>query len=175
MVDEVAPHANDERARTDGAAEAPTPGDAGPERIEEPVNVVVIPPALADGTPAQARQAALAEASRNDRDRLPALASELPWLASDAPFACGYYLRTEGLHDLTGAPELELINVPGAFVRAAADLLNQLAHYVLTSDGALHDGQVLALDGSRAMVLVKAVPPGEGAGEMPLLRLLLLA
>lgn len=174
-MDEAESRANDERARTDGDADVSTPDAADAQWIEEPVSVVVIPPALAEGTPAQARQAALAEASRNDRDTLPALASELPWLAPDAPFACGYYLRTDGLHALTGAPELELINVPGAFVRAAADLLKQLARYVLTSGSMLEDGQVLALDGSRAMVLVKAAPAGEGAADLPLLRLLLLA
>lgn len=164
----------------------PMPGPSPPEHdtalarrpppLEQLVGVSVTPPALADGTEAQAREAALAELSHGDRAALLSVASTQPWLDPVRPFSCGHHLITEGLHALTGGPELELANVPGPFIHAAAELLERMARYVLTAGGALADGQVIALDGSRAMVLVKAVA-SEGAEDVtptPVLRLVLL-
>lgn len=160
--------------RPDGAYAKP----ATPEIVDGPVSIIVVTPAMAAGTPAEARNTALAQASRGDRDELAALAVALPWLAADEAFACGCHVRTDGLFELVGAPEFELANVPVAFVPAASRLLQQLAHYVLTSNTVVRDGQVLALDAHGAMALAKGVAAttDQGADEMiPTLRLILLS
>ncbi len=140
------------------------------------VNVAVVPPAGAPGSEAAERQRALVEASRADRAALPGLAGELPWLSPRAPFACGHYLVTQGLRDLTGGPELELLNVPAAFVRGAAELLQTLARYLLTGGGALGPGQVIDLGAAGGVVLVTeaAHDEAEGGEGAPVLRVVLL-
>ncbi|HEX5502926.1 MAG TPA: hypothetical protein VFW96_09905 [Thermomicrobiales bacterium] len=146
----------------DEAAPPPT----GPAPREEWVSIAIVPPTMADGTPAQARQTALAEASRTDRAALADLAGQMPWLTPRQPFACGYHLTTEGLRDLTGGPELEVANVPGPFVRAAADLLDTVARYAVTNGAGLAPGQVIALEGSRYAILLQAIEDAE-QGDAP--------
>jgi hypothetical protein len=151
-----------------------TPPPATPAPREEWVSIAIVPPTMAEGTPAQALQTALAEASRDDRAALATLAGQMPWLTPLRPFACGYHLMTEGLRELTGGPDLEVANVPGPFVRAAADLLDSVARYAVTNGAGLAPGQVIALDGSRYAILLQAVEddpaaeqgagaPGDGA------------
>ena len=164
------------------AAEASGAPSSGPERVESLVNVLLVSPALAEGTEAHARRAALAEASRTDRAALASLAAEQPWLTPTRPFVCGAHLVTDGLHALTGGPELEIANVPGPFVRAAADLLNAMAGFVVTNGGTLEPGQVIALDEENMVLVLDGLPAtgeddaGAAGGESrpPTLRLAFL-
>lgn len=167
-----------------GADEAPRTGDvvetppSRPDVVEGPVSIIVVTPQMATGTAAEARHSALAEASRGDRSQLAALAAQQPWLLPTEPFACGCHLRTDGLVQLAGAPEFEMVNVPAAFVPAASQLLNQLAHFVLTRGTVVRDGQVLSLDPHGSMAMAKdvtAAADGEADRPIPTLRLILLA
>lgn len=149
-----------------------------PDVVDGTVSIIVVTPAMAAGTAAEARDAALAAASRGDRAHLAALAAEQPWLLPTESFACGCHVRTDGLFALVGAPEFELANVPAAFVPAASQLLNQLAHYVLTHGTTVRDGQVLALDRHGAMAMAKdvtAATEDQADGACPIMRLVLLA
>ncbi|HET8627627.1 MAG TPA: hypothetical protein VFL91_09420 [Thermomicrobiales bacterium] len=148
----------------DQESQTPPPG---PAPREEWVSIAIVPPTMADGTPAQALQTALAEASRTDRAALADLAGQMPWLTPLRPFACGYHLMTEGLRDLTGGPDLEVANVPGPFVRAAADLLDSVARYAVTNGAGLEPGQVIALEGSRYAILLQAVDDAAAADGEP--------
>ena len=167
---------------TTETAAAPDVPSSGPERVESLVNVLLVSPALAEGTEAHARRAALAEASRTDRAALAGLAAEQPWLTPARPFVCGAHLVTDGLHALTGGPELEIANVPGPFVRAAADLLNAMANFVVTNGGTLEPCQVIALDEENTVLVLDGLPAagdaaaGVAGGESrpPTLRLAFL-
>ena len=167
---------------TTETAAPPDLPSSGPERVESLVNVLLVSPALAEGTEAHARRAVLAEASRTDRAALAGLAAEQPWLTPARPFVCGAHLVTDGLHALTGGPELEIANVPGPFVRAAADLLNAMANFVVTNGGTLEPGQVIALDEANTVLVLDGLPAtgdddaGAARGESrpPTLRLAFL-
>ncbi len=163
--------ADDETVR--GAA----PAREQPEVIEELVNVAIVAPPDAAGSEAAARQEALAMASQKDRATLAALANEQPWLTPMRSFACGHYLVTQGLHDLTGGPELEVVNVPAALLPAAVRLLQLVAHHLVRGEHTLHAGQVVNL-GEAGVILLAATAPGElcaGEHAEPPLRVVFLA
>lgn len=150
---------------------------ARPDALDDIVSVALVPPAGAPDSEAAARQSALVEASRADRGALAALAGEQPWLTPDRPFACGHYLVTQGLRELTGGPELEVANVPAAFVEAAAELLQSLARYLVRGQGTLMPGQVVNLGERGGVVLIAATGPDDpraGDHDRPPLRVAFL-
>ena len=153
------------------------PGRAQPEVIEDLDNVANVAPPDAVGSEAELRQEELAAASRTDRATLTALANDQPWLAPARSFACGHYLATQGLHDLTGGPELEIVNVPAAFLPSAVQLLQMVARHLARGEHDLQPGQVVNL-GEAGVILLAATAPGDlRAGEHaePPLRVVFLA
>jgi hypothetical protein len=161
----------------DETAREAVPGRVQPEVIEDLVNVAIVAPPDAVGSEAAARQEALAAASREDRAALAALANEQPWLVPLRSFACGHYLVTQGLHDLTGGPELEVVNVPAVFLPSAVRLLQLVARHLARGEHSLQPGQVVNL-GEAGVILLAATAPDEfRAGEHaePPLRVVFLA
>ena len=58
----------------------------------------------------------------------------LPWFRQNEPYQVGYHLVTHGLREEANHPEFELCNVPGAFINASANLLNEIADRVLDGE-----------------------------------------
>jgi len=115
-----------------------------PERRDplELVSIGMTPPELAPDTGAFKLNEKLS--NRWTRPKSETLA-RIPWLAQDEAYQAGYYLLTHGLRENADHPELEVCNVPGAFVTAAMRVLNHLADYVL-NDGRLHPGETTMID-----------------------------
>lgn len=159
----------------DGPRDTPDPANLPPAPDDVLVEIVDVPPEGAPDSEAAARQEALVAAGRGDRADLERLAGEQPWLSPGRAFACGHLLLTEGLHDLTGGPELEMVNVPAPFVPAATELLGELASYLFTNGVALAPGQLIDLGAERGGILV--VAPAEGpwiADDVDRLRIVFL-
>ena len=105
------------------------------------VMIGITPPDLAPGTAACRLDRRLS--ARATRAR-PATLAKLPWLAQDRAYRAGYYLLTHGLRKHARHPEIEVCNVPGVLLRAAQDLLNDVADFVL-NDGRVRDGETMML------------------------------
>ncbi|MBI5482605.1 MAG: hypothetical protein HY906_27370 [Deltaproteobacteria bacterium] len=113
-------------------------------RRRDPRRLVVIgitPPDLAPGT--AAARSDRRRAARATRPTGAALA-KLPWLSQERAYRAGYYLLTHGLRRHARHPEIEVCNVPGVLLRAAQDLLNDVADFVL-NDGRVKDGDTMLL------------------------------
>ena len=105
------------------------------------VMIGITPPDLAPGTTAARLDRRMA--ARATRPQGAALA-RLPWLSQERAYRVGYYLLTHGLRRHARHPEIEICNVPGVLLRAAQDLLNDVADFVL-NDGRVNDGDTMAL------------------------------
>jgi len=120
------------------------PRTAAPRKRRDPRALVLIgitPPDLAPGTAAARLDHRLS--ARASRPGGAALA-KLPWLSQERAYRAGYYLLTHGLRKHARHPEVEVCNVPGVLLRAAQDVLNDVAEFVL-NDGRLHDGDTMLL------------------------------
>jgi hypothetical protein len=137
------------------------------------VMIGITPPDLAPGTTAARLDKRLA--ARASRPR-PTTLAKLPWLAQDRAYRVGYYLLTHGLRRHASHPEIEVCNVPGVLLRAAQDLLNDAAEFVL-NDGRIKDGDTMLLgDDPLAVVGFRRIGPRQ-AGTVhgrPVLRVVFL-
>lgn len=137
------------------------------------IKVGVTPPWLAEGSMA----ADVYKLFGNKATRpAPAELAVFPWFRQDEAYQIGYYLLTHGLRELCDHPELELCNVPGAFVGPANALLNELADYVL-GGGRLADGESMQLEADLLKVIAfREIKPGQHGTDhdRPVLRVLFL-
>jgi len=130
-------------SKGNGTAKA-TRTTAAKRRRRDPRRLVMIgitPPDLAPGTAAARLDRRMA--ARATRPKATALA-KLPWLSQERAYRVGYYLLTHGLRRHARHPEIEVCNVPGVLLRAAQDLLNDVADFVL-NDGRVQDGDTMML------------------------------
>jgi hypothetical protein len=145
-------------------------------RRRDPRKLVLIgitPPDLAPGTAAARIDRRLA--ARATRPAAAAIA-KLPWLAQDRAYRAGYYLLTHGLRRHARHPEVEVCNVPGVLLRAAQDLLNDVAEFVL-NDGTIKDGDTMLLgDDPLAIVGFRRIGPHQSGTvhARPVLRVVFL-
>ncbi len=130
-------------------------------RVKKAADVVTIgitPPELAPGTPAHRLNKRLA---RRDSRPGPEELATLPWLAQDKAYRAGYYLLTHGLREHAKHMEIEVCNVPGAFLGQATRVLNVVADYVLEGTR-VAPGEVMILgEEPLAVVGFLGVEPGE--------------
>jgi hypothetical protein len=145
-------------SRGNGTAKT-TRTTATKRRRRDPRRLVMIgitPPDLAPGTAAARLDRRLA--ARATRPK-PAALAKLPWLSQERAYRAGYYLLTHGLRRHAGHPEIEVCNVPGVLLRAAQDLLNDVAEFVL-NDGRVRDGETMLLgDDPLAVVGFRRIGP----------------
>ena len=117
---------------------------ASKRKRRDPRRLIIIgitPPDLAPGTAAHRLDRRLS--ARATRPR-PAALAKLPWLSQERAYRVGYYLLTHGLREHARHPEIEVCNVPGVMLRAAQDVLNDVADFVL-NDGRVKDGETMML------------------------------
>lgn len=132
----------------------PVPKHRDPRSL---ITIGITPPELAPDTEAGELHDRLAR--RATRPPMHII-SRLPWMSQARAYRAGYYLMTHGLGEHAHHPELEICNVPGAFVGAAADMLNEIADYVLNVSP-VHPGETLQLyDDPFAVVGFRRIPPG---------------
>lgn len=149
---------------------------AGRRKRRDPRRLVLIgitPPDLAPGTTAARVDGRLAK--RATRPGPTALA-KLPWLSQDRAYRVGYYLLTHGLRRHAAHPEIEVCNVPGVLLRAAQDLLNDVAEFVL-NDGRVKDGDTMMLgDDPLAIIGFRRIGPHQAGTvhDRPVLRVVFL-
>jgi hypothetical protein len=126
----------------------------------ELVSIGMTPPELAPGTDAFRVNAKLS--NRWTRPK-PETLAKLPWLSQDDAYQAGYYLLTHGLREHADHPEIEVCNVPGAFVPSAMRLLNHLADYVL-NDGRLSTAETTMVDSEPLAVVgfMRIAPQARG-------------
>lgn len=173
-----------------------------PRKAVDLIRIGVTPPEAASHTAA----ARLNESLKRSETRLPvyeptALAlvpdlCRLPWLHQDRAYQAGLYLLTHGLQRHASHPELELCNVPGAFLKSAHELLNTLSDMVLAGSVFKHGetcmiedaphqggpGHCSACDQARsalnlAVVGFREIRPGDDSEvphTLPVLRVLFL-
>ena len=110
--------------------------------------------------------------SGDDRPPMEELAARA-WLTQGAPIR-GAELETLGLSIYAGHPELSLVNLPTAFIESGVRLLKELGTYVL-SGGLLEDGDIMQLRADLPYLVGVVAPPATGEGELPTLRIVLLA
>ncbi len=145
-------------------------------RRRDPRRLVLIgitPPDLAPGTTAARLDRRLARRATRPG---PAALAKLPWLAQDRAYRVGYYLLTHGLRRHAGHPEIEVCNVPGVLLRAAQDLLNDVAEFVL-NDGRVKDGDTMMLgDDPLAIIGFHRIGPRQAGTvhDRPVLRVVFL-
>jgi hypothetical protein len=86
------------------------------------VRIGIVPPEATPGSKAQQLGERL-----NRVDTLPKARelARVPWFSQGRPFQAGYHLLTQGLRAHADHPELEMCNVPGAFVAEALRLLGR--------------------------------------------------
>jgi hypothetical protein len=140
------------------------------------ITVGITPPGLARGTTAARLDARFANrATRPAPEEL----AKLPWLRQDRAYRVGYYLLTHGLAEHANHPEIEICNVPGAFVGRAHGLLNELADMVLNNGSVFEHGQAILLGEDPLIVVgVREMKPGQDKGndhDERVLRLVFLA
>lgn len=138
------------------------------------VEIRVTPPELLPGSPAQALDRRLADTRRRPTEEAFA---DTPWFSQAEALQAGYHLLTDGLRENLDHPELEICNVPGAFVPEALRLLEVVAGYVL--DGTrLDPGEMMLLaERPKAMIAFMRVEPGErgSAHEEDVLRVVFVS
>ena len=139
--------------------------------LDPRVQVVVLPPNEPEAAGHQELQGI---GSGDDRPDMAELA-ERPWLTQGPPVR-GAQLETLGLSVYAGHPELTLVNLPTAFIESGVRLLKELGTYVLAG-GVLEEGDILQQRADLPyLVGVTAAPaPGDGGGELPALRVVMLA
>lgn len=133
------------------------------------IRIGVTPPELSEAAAAAFDEAARAPGTRPPPQKL----AVAPWFTQGKAYTVGYHLLTHGLSD-AGHPELELANVPGAFVDSAVDLLHHLASYVLEGHRFAHGEVVKVADEpTLGVVSFHEIAPGKGGTdhEVPVLRL----
>ena len=139
--------------------------------LDPRVQVVVLPPSEPEAAGHQELQGI---GSGDDRPEMPELADRA-WLTQGRPIR-GAQLETLGLSIYAGHPELTLVNLPTAFIESGVRLLKELGTYVLAG-GVLEDGDIMQLRADLPyLVGITAAPPAEdGGGELPALRVVMLA
>jgi hypothetical protein len=158
-----------------GRAKASSPARKPARAKPRTLQIGITPPEMAPRTAALKTWRALS----SDKTRPSMLEiAKLPWLAQDRAYRVGYYLLTRGLSEHAAHPELEMCNVPGAFLEAAGDLLLGIGNAIL--EGSLHlaDGEVMLVEESPLSVIgVRSIAPGkEGTvHDAPVLRIVFLA
>lgn len=130
---------------------------------EDFVHIGITPPDLADDSDAQRLDNLLA--NRDSRPD-PLSLAKLPWLKQNIAYRAGYHLMTHGLQEHADHPEIEVCNVPGVLVRPLAQLLNEIADYVLNSGRKLKPGETMSLtpsdDPFLGVLSFRRVRPGKG-------------
>jgi hypothetical protein len=139
--------------------------------LDPRVQVVVLPPNEPEAAGHQELQGI---GSGDDRPEMPELA-ERPWLTQGPPVR-GAQLETLGLSIYAGHPELTLVNLPTAFIESGVRLLKELGTYVLAG-GVLEEGDIMQLRADLPYLVGIAAPPPteDGAAELPVLRVVMLA
>ncbi len=128
------------------------------KKAADVVTIGITPPELAPGTAAHRLNKRLA---RKDSRPGPEELATLPWLSQDKAYRAGYYLLTHGLREHAKHPEIEVCNVPGAFLGQASRVLNVVADYVLEGTR-VAAGEVMILgEEPLAVVGFLGVEPGE--------------
>jgi len=126
------------------------------------VRIGVVPPELVPGSKAFALD------QRMRRPQTHPSATELakvPWLSQEKAFQAGYHLLTEGLRAHADHPELEMCNVPGAFVPEALHLLETISGYVLEGTRLDPGEEMLLSERPLAMLAFLKVEPGKRGTE----------
>lgn len=153
---------------------APKAGHSTQKAAKPLVEIRVTPPELLPGSPAKALDRRLADTRRHPGAETFA---ETPWFSQAEALQAGYHLLTDGLRENLDHPELEICNVPGAFVPEALRLLEVVAGYVL--DGTrLDPGEMMLLaERPKAMIAFMRVEPGErgSAHEEDVLRVVFVS
>lgn len=131
--------------------------------------VSITPPELDDGAPAAEFAEVARHATRPPMEDLAARA----WL-TQGDSVRGAWISTHGLFALHGHPELEMVNVPVAFIGAAGDLMNQLGDYIC-SGARLAAGETMAMPGPFGNALVGVLEaPDDDPDRVPMLRVVML-
>jgi hypothetical protein len=133
------------------------------------VQVAVLPPSDPEAAGHQELQGV---GSGDDRPPMEELAARA-WLTQGAPIR-GAELETLGLSIYAGHPELSLVNLPTAFIESGVRLLKELGTYVL-SGGLLEDGDIMQLRADLPYLVGVVAPPAGEEGQLPTLRIVLLA
>lgn len=127
------------------------------------IRIGITPPSLAEDSEAQRVDNRLSNKATRPG---PLALSKLPWLRQHLAYRIGYYMLTQGLSEHAAHPELEVCNVPGAYVRETERLLNGIADYVLNSGKAIKPGETMMLspegDPFMAIVSFRRIQPGRG-------------
>lgn len=144
---------------------------------EELIHIGITPPNLADDTEAQQLDTRLATPATRPG---PIALSKLPWLKQNLAYRAGYHMMTHGLQEHAGHPEIEACNIPGVLVRSTANILNQIADYVLNSGNKIRPGDTMSLtpqdDPFLGVLSFRRIRPGKGGmdHDQDVLRLLFL-
>lgn len=130
------------------------------------VHIGITPPNLAKDTDAQRLDELL-----SDREGRPStiVLSQLPWLKQRTSYRAGHHMMTHGLREHANHPEVEVCNVPGVLVRPIAQILNEIADYVLNSGRQLKPGQTMSLtpvdDPFLGVLSFRRIQPGKGGSD----------
>lgn len=99
--------------------------------------------------------------------------AERPWLTQGLSIR-GSELETLGLSVYGGHPELSLVNLPTAFIESGVRLLKELGTYVLAG-GVLEAGDVMQMRADLPYLIGVVEAPAGAEGDLPTLRIVLLA
>lgn len=95
------------------------------------------------------------------------------WL-TQAEAVRGAQLETLGLSLYAGHPELTMVNVPTALIEGGVRLLKELGTYVLAG-GVLEEGDIMQLRADLPYLVGITAAPESPGGELPALRVVMLA
>lgn len=144
----------------------------------ELITIGVTPPHMAPDTEAERVDRAIA---RRETRPSPMALSKLPWLKQQYAYRVGYHMLTHGLREHASHPELEMCNVPGAFVQPAMQLMNHICDYILNGGGVLKHGEAMSVGPSddeelAAHIGFRRIRPGKGGmdHEVDVLRITFL-
>ena len=127
------------------------------------ITIGITPPQLAPESEACALHNRIG--NRETRPEPHALA-ELPWFAQDRAYRAGFYMLTHGLREHGEHAEIEVCNVPGAYVRATMQMLNGLADYILNDGGRFAHGETMQLSSEPfAAIGFRTIAPGESGTD----------
>jgi hypothetical protein len=138
------------------------------------ITIGVTPPWLAEDSDASKL---LNLVAKNDTRPSPEDLSKFTWMSQDRAYQVGWYLMTHGLHEHANHPELEICNVPGWFVPAAGDVLNELASYILNESPLKHGESFKTNNGPYdTFISFREIAPGTSGTEhdFPVLRVLFM-
>ncbi len=179
-----APKPASSKARKPAASEgkpaggkARKPAQARHKDPEELIHIGITPPNLANDTEAQQLDTRLATPTTRPG---PIALSKLPWLKQNIAYRAGYHMMTHGLQEHAGHPEIEACNIPGVLVQSTANILNQIADYVLNSGNKIRPGDTMSLtpqdDPFLGVLSFRRIRPGQGGmdHDQDVLRLLFL-